>query len=60
MKHFINAQFLEYRCEHCGFGWCELDEVIDADNCPNCGTLDIAPSRAHSLRDVDIAAEARP
>lgn len=60
MKLLTNAQFLEYRCEHCGFGWCELDEAIDAENCPNCGTLDVAPSRAHSLRDAVIAEEARP
>jgi len=27
MRLLTNAQFLEYRCEHCGFGWCELMEL---------------------------------
>ena len=60
MKLLTNAQFLEYRCEHCGFGWCELDEAIDTESCPNCSTPDTAPSRAHSLHRSAVAEEAHP
>ena len=60
MKLLTHAQCLEYRCEHCGFDWCALDEAIDTESCPNCGTLDVAPSRTHSLQHTAIAEEARP
>jgi hypothetical protein len=35
MKRLTNAQFLEYRCERCGFCWCELGEAIDTESFPN-------------------------
>lgn len=56
----LNAQFLEYRCEHCGFGWYDLDEDIDTESCPNCSTPDVVPSHAHSLDHAVIAEEVRP
>jgi len=56
----LNAQFLEHRCEHCGFGWCELDEAIDTESCPNCSTPNVAPNLAHPLQHAAISEEARP
>ena len=60
MRLLANAQCLEYRCEHCGFDWCAVDEAIDAESCPNCSTPDVAPNLAHSLHPAAIAVEARP
>ena len=60
MKLFTHARCLEYRCEHCGFDWCALDEASDTDSCPNCSTSDVAPSHAHSLHLAALAEEARP
>jgi hypothetical protein len=60
MKLLSNAQCLEYRCEHCGFDWCAVDEASDTDSCPNCGTPDVAPCHLHSLHPVATAEGARP
>ena len=60
MKLLTDAQYLEYRCEHCGFDWCAVDEAIGAESCPNCSTPDVAPGHLHSLHPAAIAEEARP
>lgn len=60
MKLLTHAQCLEYRCEHCGFDWCVLDETADAESCPNCSTADVAPFLAQQLHHAAIAEEARP
>ena len=59
-NHSLNAQCLEYHCELCGFGWCELDDVSDTYSCPNCSAADVAPFLAHPLHAVAATEEARP